>query len=343
MTILETLNPSGETHGTIREKINDNFSALNSEKEEIINKSTSVTTDQASNTKYPSVKSIYDWVTGAFAKYSGDADFYQYSISRTVASGNLTVSLLNYEWNTPTTTKPVKIMIWGVVRTISSVLSFTNVAWFNWWNSWSAELATKEIDWFCYFVWRSWENAVKLTASRYPSATTYWDFSLDSLNEKWNLWNFGSPVSTDNVTNIWRFNAILSGGAGYTWSIPATSVIVNSPIYSTRTLSGWIQTWWTANNLLFYYTINWDRLDFSFDANGTSNSTASYITLPFSARTIMAHNFALWLTYDNWVEMTTPWRADLYWQYINFYKDSAYWAWTASGAKIIRWQWHYYI
>lgn len=28
------------------------------------NKSTSVTTDQASNTKYPSVKSVYDWVTG---------------------------------------------------------------------------------------------------------------------------------------------------------------------------------------------------------------------------------------------------------------------------------------
>ena len=77
-------------------KINSNFDELYSGKEDVVNKSTSVVTDQASNTKYPSVKSLYDWVTGAFAKYSGDADFYQYSIVRTVASGNLTVALKNY-------------------------------------------------------------------------------------------------------------------------------------------------------------------------------------------------------------------------------------------------------
>ncbi len=35
--------------------------------EETSNKSISVTTDQASNTKYPSVKSVYDWATGLFA------------------------------------------------------------------------------------------------------------------------------------------------------------------------------------------------------------------------------------------------------------------------------------
>ena len=33
-------------------------------KEDTANKSTSVTTDQASNTKYPSVKAVYDWVVG---------------------------------------------------------------------------------------------------------------------------------------------------------------------------------------------------------------------------------------------------------------------------------------
>ncbi len=34
--------------------------------ENVSNKSTSVSTDQASNTKYPSVKSVYDWATGLF-------------------------------------------------------------------------------------------------------------------------------------------------------------------------------------------------------------------------------------------------------------------------------------
>lgn len=35
--------------------------------ENVLNKSTSVTTDQASNTKYPSVKAVYDWAVGLFA------------------------------------------------------------------------------------------------------------------------------------------------------------------------------------------------------------------------------------------------------------------------------------
>ena len=36
-------------------------------KEDVANKSTSVTTDQSSNTKYPSVKAVYDWAVGLFA------------------------------------------------------------------------------------------------------------------------------------------------------------------------------------------------------------------------------------------------------------------------------------
>lgn len=107
-TPLPTINGSGLwakiTGLGIKNYLSSSFEALS-------NKSTSVVTDQASNTKYPTVKSLYDWATGAFAKYSGDADFYQYSIVRTVASGNLTVALKNYEGNDPTATKPVKIMI----------------------------------------------------------------------------------------------------------------------------------------------------------------------------------------------------------------------------------------
>jgi hypothetical protein len=38
--------------------------------ENVANKSTSVITDQASNTKYPSVKSVYDWAVGLFATIS---------------------------------------------------------------------------------------------------------------------------------------------------------------------------------------------------------------------------------------------------------------------------------
>lgn len=41
-----------------------------SSKENVANKSTNVNTDQASNTKYPSVKAVFDWATSLFIKKS---------------------------------------------------------------------------------------------------------------------------------------------------------------------------------------------------------------------------------------------------------------------------------
>jgi hypothetical protein len=49
---------------------NTQYSGLAASKEDTANKSTSITTDQASNTKFPSVKSVYDWATGLFATIS---------------------------------------------------------------------------------------------------------------------------------------------------------------------------------------------------------------------------------------------------------------------------------
>jgi len=57
---------------------NSQYSGLASSKQDVLgftpenaaNKSTSVDTDQASNTKFPSVKSVYDWAVGLFATIS---------------------------------------------------------------------------------------------------------------------------------------------------------------------------------------------------------------------------------------------------------------------------------
>jgi hypothetical protein len=59
----------GNTSGTNTgdNATNSQYSGLAASKEDVSNKSTSVTTDQASNTKYPSVKSVYDWAVGLFA------------------------------------------------------------------------------------------------------------------------------------------------------------------------------------------------------------------------------------------------------------------------------------
>lgn len=52
---------------------NGKQSALGYTAENISNKSTSVTTDQASNTKYPSVKAVFDWASSAFTTTSAVA------------------------------------------------------------------------------------------------------------------------------------------------------------------------------------------------------------------------------------------------------------------------------
>ena len=51
----------------IQTQIDSKQASLGFTAENVSNKSTSVSTDQASNTKYPSVKSVYDWATGLFA------------------------------------------------------------------------------------------------------------------------------------------------------------------------------------------------------------------------------------------------------------------------------------
>ena len=173
-------------------------------------------------------------VNKEYADYT--PDFYKYSIVTSVASGNLTVALKNFEGNDPTASKPVKIQIGDTVRTLSRALSYVANSWINYFNLWSAELATKEADIFVYLRWDTWSNQIELDVSRYPNATVSWDFVQNNFNEKW-YWvsAFAWSPTTDKEQNIGRFNAILSAGAWYTWSIPAKSVVINSPTFFTIT------------------------------------------------------------------------------------------------------------
>ena len=50
----------------IQTQLNSKQASLGYTAEDVANKSTSVTTDQASNTKYPSVKAVYDWAVATF-------------------------------------------------------------------------------------------------------------------------------------------------------------------------------------------------------------------------------------------------------------------------------------
>lgn len=55
----------------IQTQLNGKQASLGFTAENVANKSTSVATDQASDTKYPSVKAVYDWAVGAFQSALG--------------------------------------------------------------------------------------------------------------------------------------------------------------------------------------------------------------------------------------------------------------------------------
>lgn len=256
---------------------------------------------------YDLFKTTYDTV---YAKYLGDADFYKYSIVTSVASGNLTVALKNYEGNDPTPTKPVKYQDWsGTIRTISSALSVVANSATNYLNCWSAELATKEIDFFVYFQWNTTTSATNLLIARFPSATFMSDITNSNTNEKGAI-GIVNYNSTNRVVNIGRFNATLSAGAGYTWSIPWNSVIINSPISETdwRDCNSTISTWWsmTITNVVinhFKYKIVWNTLFFKnnikMDFWWTTNNYI-FETLPFWRILSDGYDISwVWFGYDN--------------------------------------------
>jgi len=224
----------------------------------------------------------------------------------TTTQWNLTVALKNYEGNDPTASKPVKIQIGGVIRTITSGTSLSPSwdgssqikSWTNWFNLWSAELATKETDLFLYLVYDTTLWNIGTLVSRIPYWNTIADFSATWTNEKARVTSPNiNPISTDPVVNIGRFNATLSAGGAYTWSIPATSVIINSPIYETRPLdfiptlygSGGTAGTFTAT-YEWKYTIRGKQVFFSIKTKCTNvgSWSGSVLTkLPF---------FSVWLT-----------------------------------------------
>lgn len=155
-----------------------------------------------------------------------------------VTSDNLTVALKTLAGTDPSASNPIHIRIGDTIRTITSALSVTKNAGTNWCNAGSSELATKEIDYFVYLGYNATDGVV-LGFSRIPYGALYSDFSATTTNEKYcAISTITNATASDVYTNIGRFAATLSAGAGYTWSVPTFTPanLVNRPIYETRWL-----------------------------------------------------------------------------------------------------------
>jgi hypothetical protein len=162
-------------------------------------------------------------------------------IQVSVTSNNLTVAIKGLDGNNPSASNPVYVRINNTIRAITAALSVTKNAGTNWCNSGSAELATKEIDYFVYLIWNTTPatDIIDIGFSRIPYARVYSEFSGTSTNEAYLAQgNASTPTSTDDCVVIGRFAATLSAGAGYTWSVPTftTANLIQRPIFETRWL-----------------------------------------------------------------------------------------------------------
>lgn len=266
-----------------------------------------------------------------------------YQLVVSVASGNITLALKNENGDDPTPSAPVRQVIGGVLRTVSSALSVTVNAGVSTFNSGSSMLATKLINYFVYLGYNS-TDGVTLGFSRIPYALSYGDFSTTATNGLYaKISTITNAVSTDKYIVIGRFSATLSAGAAYTWSIPGTGDVINHPIFDTDVLSyspasslvglGWAATPTVAGA---FYQISRTKMQVDIqNATGTSNDTIMKIPLPLSNGTSIEIHGILTYGVDNGSALTAAARfyAATNAAEITVQKDMAAGAWTNTGTK----------
>jgi len=263
-----------------------------------------------------------------------------------VDSNNLTVAIKTLAGEDPSEDDPVYVRIGDTIRSITSALSVTKNAGTNWFNAGSPELAAKEIDYFVYLGFNATDGVV-IGFSRIPYANSYDDFSATSINEKFcAVSTTTNAAATDYYEVVGRFAAILSTGAGYTWSVPTFTAknLIQRPIYETR--------WLTWTPILTGFSINPTTSSYSYKiimntlklyayqgGDGTSNGTGFTITTPFSKGTSNITTLFCAQARDNGAAVSTAPLAQVgivnaY--TITFYKDhTGSTSWTASNGKRI--------
>ena len=210
-----------------------------------------------------------------------------------VTSNNLTVAIKGLNGSDPSATNPVYIRIGDTIRSITSALSVTKNAGTNWFNAGSAELATKEIDYFVYLGYNATDGVV-IGFSRIPYATEYSQFSTTSTDEKYcAISTITNAAAGDDYVVIGRFAATLSAGTAYTWSVPTfdSKNLIQRPIYETRVLT-WqptysasgSMTYTSVSTLIIGYKVMNSSLQYNVFGRGTTGGSASNsltFTLPF--------------------------------------------------------------
>lgn len=200
-----------------------------------------------------------------------------------VASNDLTVAIKTLAGNDPSASDPVKIVINGSLRTITAALSVTANDATNHLNLGATYLATLPHPLFVYLAVHS--SSLYLGFSRVPYAKTYADVNAGGTNELGSIWST-TPDNADVVANIGIFNATLSAGAGYTWSLPVSGAyVVSRPTYSSPwTDFALVETGWSGTpTTTLKYKVTDEDFYVRIQVNGTADATSKQVTVPFNS------------------------------------------------------------
>lgn len=230
-------------------------------------------------------------------------------IVRSVSSNNLTVAVKTLANLDPSVSDPVLIRIGDTIRSITSALSLTLNAGTNWFGSGASYFAAVEGDYFPYLIWNSNTSAVTLGLAREPDLRIFSDRDATSTNYGHLAITGTAPAATDEIELVGRFNAILGVTASFNWSLPATAIVINRPIYETRIFS--ITNTGDAGGTVYWQQRMGEKRAWGTSAQVSGNANRT-ITLPtgfFSA--IHAGTISADAPYVNTNVMTANWGSDI--------------------------------
>lgn len=262
-------------------------------------------------------------------------------ISVTDAAG-ITVAIKTLGGADPSVTDPVFVRIGDTVRVITAALSVAKADGTNWCNSGSAELATKEVDYFVYLGYNATDGVV-IGFSRFPGAHSYDDFSATTTNEKYcAISTITTAAATDYYEVIGRFAATLSAGAGYTWSVPTYTAknLIQRPIRESRWLD-YVPVMTGGADLSGYeaarYKVVTNSVYVHFAANSSRNVTTSgvvQITVPFTGTQAITVANTLIHNGTAWVGITLSWFVPSSAR-IDVYKTGAAGTWAGTETNVV--------
>ena len=233
-------------------------------KEDVSNKSTNITTDWSSNTKYPSVKAIYDWATWLFVQLTGNqtVDWVKtFSSSPVVPTPTTDMEATTKKYvdeglaNKANDNAVVKLtgnqtIDW--TKNFNGEIQLPFWAWsYNWirWKEWATNI------WSLSFFSPTWsqdfrKNTVEITSWNWAKINFRPnDTDLMTLLSTWKVW-----IWTDNPTNklevVWNISIQNNNGA----------FVANNDVGKSMQMRKWWSVEWS------YWILNpWDSTVYSDD------------------------------------------------------------------------------